>query len=239
MNDHGFFWQPLSNQWKNILNNDHFMLKDCKGDGNCQFRSIETALIGQFPELTHIKLRQIIAHHIKQLNDEDFQTIIINYQIEVDNKDFEGKWDPYTIKTKDAFINEVTKLGMHFQGDNITLGLISKALKIDFLIFNNNTKEYYPIQNDNNYFIFLYYEKPSYGHYKTIGYKEPNGNIKTIFKRKYLPIPLIMKPSDKWSLSALIDMCDLIGLSTAGNKEVLYKRLDKHINMRSITDERM
>jgi hypothetical protein len=186
-----FTWQPLNKEWKYILNNPNFVIKDCTGDGNCQFRSIETALKEVLPDMTHKKLRYVIANHIKQLNDQDFQTILLNYRLELENGEFEGKWDPYKIQTKESFINEITKFGMNYQGDNVTLGLLSKALKIDFLIFNNDIKEYYPIQNDHKYFVFLYYEKPFYGHYKTIGYKKENGSIQTIFKRKNLPLPLM------------------------------------------------
>lgn len=188
-----FIWENISPQWQDKLLSSNFFIKNCLADGNCQFRSIETALSNVGYKLDHKKLRNIIVKYINNLDNKIFFNIIQNYRIEKDNGEFIGNWDPYTIRNKRNFINEIKKEGFHFQGDHTTLNLISNALNIHFIIL---TSDYHIInlsKQDDLYnqikphkLIILYYNKidNNYGHYQTIGFKSKR-KVETIFQAPF------------------------------------------------------
>lgn len=185
-----FTWIPLNKKWSNKLMSNKFMEKDCIGDGDCQFRSIETALTNAGSKMDSAKLRRIIGKYIYKIPNEQFYNILQNYRIEKENGEFKGTWNPFYVKTKRQFINNIIKSGFHFEGDSITLELLSKALGIDFIIFDNsyNITDLSDTDNLHNKLIILYYIKnKNGGHYKTIGLLSDNGKIQTIFKRSKLP----------------------------------------------------
>ena len=69
-------------RWKQFdMNVKNLVVKDCKPDGNCQFRSIEQALYQYNNKYTHIKLRKLIGDYILSLKDKDFENILNNYKI--------------------------------------------------------------------------------------------------------------------------------------------------------------
>jgi hypothetical protein len=182
-----FFWKSLDKDWQDKLLSNKFLIKDCVGDGNCQFRSIETALTNGGFQTSHKNLRNLIARYINNIPMEEFSTILRSYQLEQQFGEFRGKWDPSSINTKRDFIKEIKKQGFNFEGDNITLSLLSKACKIDFIIFDD-TYNIIDISNPdelNSKIIILYYLKHD-GHYNTIGYRKKE-KIITLFKRKNLP----------------------------------------------------
>lgn len=184
-----FTWNNLDKIWQQKLLSDKFVVKDCLADGNCQFRSIETALTQAGYKTTHIKLRNVIGKYIKKMSNDDFQLILENYRLELESGDFKGNWDPLKTNTKKEFINNISKSGFHFEGDNITLSLLSKAIKIDFIIFDDsyNITDLSNPTKLNDKIVILYYIKiHNTGHYNTIGYKQ-NKKVKTIFKRDDLP----------------------------------------------------
>lgn len=182
-----FFWKSLDKDWQDKLLSNKFLIKDCVGDGNCQFRSIETALTNGGFKTSHKNLRNLIARYINNIPMEEFATILRSYQLEQQFGEFRGNWDPRSINTKRDFIKEIKKQGFNFEGDNITLSLLSKACKIDFIIFDD-TYNIIDISNPdelNSKIIILYYLKND-GHYNTIGYRKKN-KIVTLFRRKHLP----------------------------------------------------
>lgn len=182
-----FFWKSLDKDWQDKLLSNKFLIKDCVGDGNCQFRSIETALTNGGFKTSHKNLRNLIARYINNIPMEEFSTILKSYQLEQQFGEFRGKWNPLSINTKRDFIKEIKKQGFNFEGDNITLSLLSKACKIDFIIFDD-TYNIIDISNPdelNSKIIILYYLKDA-GHYNTIGYRKKE-KIITLFKRKHLP----------------------------------------------------
>jgi len=180
--ENDYIWKQFSKKLPNLV------IKDCEPDGNCQFRSIENALYQYNNKYTHIKLRKMIGKYILNLPESDFLTILNNYKIEKDNDEFTGHWDPYKVKTKHDFIKNINTLGFHFEGDDVTLNIISNVLHIDFIILNSN-KTITLKMNNNKFIIVLYYEKIGLsGHYKTIGLKnEKRGIIITAFKSQLLP----------------------------------------------------
>jgi hypothetical protein len=177
------------------LLSSNFFIKNCLADGNCQFRSIETALSNAGYKFNHKKLRNIIVKYINNLDNKIFFNIIQNYRLEKDNGEFIGNWDPYTIRNKRNFINEIKKEGFHFQGDHTTLDLISNALNINFIILTSDYNIINLSNKDDLYneinprkLIILYYNKVDnnnyYGHYQTIGFKSKR-KINTIFQAPF------------------------------------------------------
>jgi hypothetical protein len=180
--EHDYIWKQFSKKLPNLV------IKDCVPDGNCQFRSIENALYQYNNKYTHIKLREMVGKYIQKLPESDFLNILNNYKIEKDNDEFVGDWDPYKVKTKEDLIKNINTLGFHFEGDDVTLNIISNVLHLDFIILNSN-KSITLKMNNNKIIIVLYYEKfGSSGHYKTIGLKnEKRGIITSAFKSQLLP----------------------------------------------------
>jgi hypothetical protein len=171
-------------KWEEF-NYEKFFIKNCASDGNSQFCSIENGLKGSNQSQSHKKLRNLIGEYIvSKLNDKSFKELLDNYKILRNNGDFIGNWNPFKIKTKKQFIKEIKKIGFNFQGDNITLSLLSKALKIDFIIFseNDNINEQ---SNIHENIICLYFSLPL-NHYKILGIKDEK-LIHTIFNRSKLP----------------------------------------------------
>lgn len=185
-----YVWQDVSKEWKTKLMADNFVIKNCFGDGNCQFRSIETALTNSGYKTNHKHLRNIIAKYITRIENPEFFNIVQNYRIEKQNNEFIGDWDPFEVKNKRDFIKQIRRTGFHFQGDYITLSLISKAIKIDIVLFNHDYT-ITDLSNPNDLqpkIIILYYDND---HYQTIGIKK-RVNVQSIFLRTNLPKELEM-----------------------------------------------
>jgi hypothetical protein len=182
-----YYWEPVSENWQSKLGSINFMVKNCLGDGNCQFRSIETALTQGGYKATHKKLRRLLAKYILSIDNKVFIDIIKTYQIEKQNGEFVGNWDPMTIKNKKDFIKIIKRPGFDFQGDFISLELISRAIGIDIILFTNDLDIINLSDPDNlqDKIIILYYDKNG-SHYKTIGLKKKQDKFETIFKRSKL-----------------------------------------------------
>jgi hypothetical protein len=180
-------WVPIDDQWKKILMSEFYFVKDCAPDGNCQFRSLEEAIKSDSQiKASHKKLRRMVAEHILTLSDLQFQDILNNYKAEKDSGEFYGDWDPNAIKTKRQLALEIKKPGFNFEGDNMTLSILSKVLNVDIFIFNQNTHSITKIEKDNTNFIILnFIQSDNTGHYKTIGFKLGK-DIQTLFDRNNL-----------------------------------------------------
>lgn len=183
-------WEPLDSTWQKKLYSKNFVMQNCEGDGNCQFRSITNALKSIKKTWTHDKLRRLLSKHVNNLSTHDFETLINSYRLEKDTGTFQGMWDPYSIKTKRQLAKEISTSGFNFQGDNISLALLSKALDIDFYLFTDSYS-IIDLSGDRKHdtFIVLYYEQSgNSGHYQTIGYvtQDKKQPIQTIFTRNLL-----------------------------------------------------
>lgn len=184
-------WDPLGKEWSEKLASNNFVIKNCLGDGNCQFRSIENALThsGTKSKFTHNKLRKLVAKSVREMSNGEFVNIIESYRLEKNAGEFKGGWDPYLIRTKADFIKEIKKSGFHFQGDDITLTLLSRALNIDFLIFMSNMAVSFHGNKDHprEKLVILYFDIDN-KHYKTIGLRQPGKKtVQTIFDKDDLP----------------------------------------------------
>jgi hypothetical protein len=175
--------EKLKLTWKPFEESDNksfFVIKDTIPDGNCQFRAISQAILNG---TNHRQLRKLIAEYINELPDAEFREIVNHYRIEKTNGEFVGKWDPFRVKTKNQLMRHVKKSGFHFQGDNITLSLLSKILNIDFIIMTETHVT--ELSNTHDKIIILYY---SHNHYKTIGIKQEGiRKVMTLFERHALP----------------------------------------------------
>lgn len=187
-----FVWVPLHAMWAAKLLSDRFLERDCLGDGNCQFRSIETALSNAGCKTNHKKLRQSVAKHVRKMPNQDFIRIVELYRLEKEHGEFQGNWDPFTINSKRDFIKVLSTPGFDFQGDDITLSLLSKAIGVDFVILNNMNREilriFNPAAPNERIVILLYTAMPrGVGHYKCVGLRAKGDNVQTLFKRTKLP----------------------------------------------------
>jgi hypothetical protein len=79
---------------------------------------------------------------------------------------------------------------MHFQGDNITISLLSQVLQTDIILLDTdyNITDLSNQTHQNENLIILSYIKGrnNSGHYKTIGLSHGK-NVQTIFVRQNLP----------------------------------------------------
>ena len=184
-----FEWQKLDATWERLLASENFRVKNCKGDGNCQFRSLETAFVEAGYKISHTNLRQIIGEYVQIIPQNEFDMILMNYRIEYKNDNFQGQWDPFSVHTKEEFIREITKPGFSFQGDDVTLSLFSRALAIDFIILDDQYNIINLSNDDNlNAKIIILFRNVgrNSGHYQTIGLNA-NEKILTIFDRNDVP----------------------------------------------------
>ena len=193
-----YYWHNTEQPLQKKLMSTNFVKMDCLADGNCQFRSIETALKHAGYKITYNKLRNAVAKYINHLSNQEFAILITNYREEKKNEIFIGDWNPFDIKNKRDFINVIKKDGFHFQGDDITLSILTKVLKTDFIIINDNcnfiTNTTNPDNINNRIIILQYTPLNDTGHYQTIGLKlketPKRSKVQTIFWRGDLPIEL-------------------------------------------------
>jgi hypothetical protein len=227
-------WKEVSQRLQQYLLSANFRIQNCEGDGNCQFRSIQNALANSGMNIKHAKLRKKIASYVRNMSADDFLILIESYRAEKHAGEFVGTWDPFQIKTKRDFIREIKKEGFNFQGDHVTLSLISRVLSIDFLIIvesdpserQSNLRNLINIleiygENRNNTLLILHF---SGAHYQTIGYQtHTRGRSKIIssFDRRTLPD----------EIGALLDKNKFIQL----HLDNVYDKYQKERQMLTIT----
>lgn len=180
-------WERLPKKWQQYLLSNNFLIRDVKGDGNCQFRSINVALRNSEQNYSHLELRNLLANYIRNMEESKFIMIIENYKEEKENNQFEGEWDPNEIQTQEDLAKEIEKPGFNYEGDDITLSLLTDILSIDFVIFDNYNV--FNVGNNHNKFIILYRESDNTcsGHYNIIGFENDDIRPQTIFYKTDLP----------------------------------------------------
>lgn len=227
-----YFWHELSEDFQKKLMSDKFVQMDCLDDGNCEFRTIETALKHAGYKISPKKLKTAVSKYIYHLSNQDFALLINNYREEKMNNIFIGNWNPFDIKNKRDFINEIKKSDFHFQGDFITLNLLTKVLKTDFLILTENSPSLIEVSNEfnlNNRIILLYYSIfNENSDFQAIGLKynetPKRSKIETIFTRDSLPLEIKrLTDIDEMFLYHVQNICS----NTECNKDNIHSIIDK------------
>ncbi len=168
--------------WIPLWPKSRFVVKNTKPDCNCQFRSIATSI-----GIGHRTLRKLVSYYILKIPDQEFSHILNIYHLEKKYGEFKGRWNPDNIKNKADLASEVIKPGFNFEGDDVTLSILSKILELDFIILTmrNSCKYINKIEGPGNkFFVVLnYISVGNSGHYKTIGFKLKS-TIKSVFDNK-------------------------------------------------------
>ena len=161
--------------WYNLYPNSNFVIKDVNPDGNCQFRSISQAI-----GISHIILRKLVARYILSVSSDEFDHIITIYREEKRCGEFLGHWNPDKTRNRKELADEISKTGFHFQGDYITLSIISKILKLDFIVLKtavhpgsalgNRHLEKIETPGNQRFAILDFVMIGNSGHYRTVGY---------------------------------------------------------------------
>jgi len=202
-------WEKMEYGWRRRLKEKHvhnscFAIMDSDSDGNCMFSSIAESInrnndySNTYTDvLTSDDIRNLTAN---QINQKNFRQILESYITQVECDEFDGEWDPNDIDTIDKLKNIIKTNGNKFWGDHIALQLISKKLKIKFIILKSGSKtDSDPLSRykvyllgetieKNNKYIILHYKEDI--HFQLVGYF--NGCIMTtIFTYSDLPKILI------------------------------------------------
>lgn len=155
-------WEPLNMKWRIKLNSENFMIKN-----TLEENTLVSAIINSGILKTRGKVMNMIAKYIKDIPQGEFVDLIENYRISSDNKVYIGDWDPYNIHNKRDFTKQIKMLEFKLHGDNVTLCLLSRVLKVDFIIFGSDysIEELY---NGNDRMIMIYYDKER-SNYRVMG----------------------------------------------------------------------
>jgi len=163
-------WEPLNMKWRIKLNSENFMIKN-----TLEENTLVSAIINSGILKTRGKVMNMIAKYIKDIPQGEFVDLIENYRISSDNKVYIGDWDPYNIHNKRDFTKQIKMLGFKLHGDNVTLCLLSRVLKVDFIIFGSDysIEELY---NGNDRMIMIYYDKER-SNYRVMGVRGVGGRV--------------------------------------------------------------
>ena len=182
-------WESLNLKWRIKLNSENFMIKN-----TLEENTLVSVIINSGILKTKGKMMNMVAKYIREMPQGEFVDLIENYRISSDNREYIGEWDPYNIHIKRDFIKQIKVLNFILYGDNVTLGLLSKVLKVDFIIFRSDysMEELY---NGNERIIMIYYDKGK-NYYRVMGIKRVNGKmsgkIDTLISRMKMPEELNM-----------------------------------------------
>lgn len=180
-------WKKLNKKLAKCLGNDNYYYLDCGAGGDCQFHSIARALTDADVKLTAADIRNDLALYIrtnKYLPLEEL-SFYIDYLYK-NNPDFKQlyKWDLSTLlgyisnndelKAKNYLASQIEKMGNHYQGDQLSLILISKYYYVNIIVIDEDTVSIInvpeDIDNNKDTIILLYTGKLDIGHYLLVGY---------------------------------------------------------------------
>ena len=183
-------WNKFPESWQNIINISNLGLKESLQDGNCLFSSISYGLNlnNQFNKINYKYNSQLLRNFLSnEITKSNFNEIIELYKIEKKNNEFNGSWNPLNINTIQKFKNIIKNSDNKYWGDYISISLLEKILKINFLILNSENNNIYYLGNDINKYsktMILYYEDSI--HFMLVGYFKNNKMI-TLFENNNLP----------------------------------------------------
>lgn len=198
LKDMGGDWELLNTKWRMKLNSDNFMIKNTLEENTLMNVIMNSGILR-----TRGKIMNIIVKYIKEMPQGEFVDLIEAYRISSDNREYIGDWDPYNIHNKRDFIKQIKVSDFTLHGDDVTLSLLSRVLKVDFIIFGSDysitphgitshgsTKLLY----DGNEKIILVYYDMEKRYYRVMGIRKlggrMNGKIDILISRMKMPVDL-------------------------------------------------
>ena len=168
---------------------------ECGGGGDCQFNSIGTAIDAQGTTFAQkgFAIRQLLAYIIQTMSDDDFQKLLERYKTEKRNRALEGKAiDKWIVEVHDkpAFIKEILKSGTNYEGDEMSLNLLSKALGIGIYVIDRSRLNRSVLGfnvNKNEFILLMYTGNQQFGHYQALGVKDGGRFAYRFFKNQMHP----------------------------------------------------
>ena len=199
LNEYG--WTKLETSWQNKIKYNYnypFGFLDCGGGGDCLFSVISEALnlneIYINGDGNRFSIESVREYASNEIDCNNYDNIIEIYKALYDNDDFDGEWNPYDVNNIEELKKIFATNGDKFWGDHICLGLLQKALNINFILMKtdfgietDDSRYFYPICEDideNGKYIIVYYTDEI--HFQLVGYFD--GNImQTVFSYENLP----------------------------------------------------
>jgi len=133
-------WEEINDGWKKRLGykkNCNYGLMDCGGGGDCLFHCIAQSLNKPCePEAKLYDYQDIRDIAAEQINQDNFDIILMNYIALKESGDFEGYWDPNEIESIEELQEVIIESGDSFWGDHIIIQLLQEALDINIIILN-------------------------------------------------------------------------------------------------------
>jgi len=167
-------WIP----WKNKFGIEGMCQADCGAGGHCQFLALSAGLRPVY-NYSAAQLRGLAGAEALKLSDDQFRGIIDVYREELKDGEFAGTWDPRQCKTKAdlqrAIVTpNVTGDGNAYQGDAVTVDLLSRALRVNVVVFYH--RQGYSYEYGASSFRYttclLYHSGGNFHHYQLLGILE-------------------------------------------------------------------
>ena len=160
LNEYG--WTKLEISWQKKIKYKHnypFGFLDCGGGGDCLFSVISEALnlndIYNKGDGNTFSIESIREYAANEINIDNYDNILGIYKALFDNGDFDGEWNPHDINNIEELRKVFKTTGDKFWGDHICLGLLQKALNINFILMKtdfgietDDSRYFYPICED-------------------------------------------------------------------------------------------
>lgn len=183
------------------INNFNIFYLDNIPDGNCFFTSISDAINinnirkGEVIPVDYMEIRKNIS---LEINEDNFENLMVIYQIEKLNNDFNHLWDIEKINNYLDLRKELCKSGNNYWADYLIIELFKQRYKLNLIILNSKNnllkKNKFKINclgdniNKNLDTIFLYLIDGS--HFRLISIFVDD-TFKTIFNYDEIPDCLI------------------------------------------------
>ena len=142
-------------EWKNKFGIENVLVWNPPGDGNCLFTSMSEALA---PRLNYSvkELRYLAAQQVLNEDEDSITKVILpSYCEEYRRGEFVGGWNPLNCKTArdlaDAILLPLSSdKGMDFQGDDVILNMLSKILKINIIVLDQEKSSGFTLIGNND-----------------------------------------------------------------------------------------
>lgn len=172
------------------------------GGGDCQFHAIALGLHSAVLETTIPKLnaqymRNITAMSLDRMSKDEFDAAMASYASEQESGSLDVSWDPSSIKSREDFKSIVTIPGFTFQGDNLTLAILSRTLNMCFVVVtyplprahilprqqcreNRGIMAIGDVETCDSFMCLAF----TGGHYQLVMLKDRDGGMHSVFKQR-------------------------------------------------------